>query len=99
MQNEFVNYRYSDTDFISYLMTLGLSYNQIEISRDRNKQLKAYVYFEEEKSKLMDLYEQFQNKNININLSQFCNNRKKISKIIKAELLKYQVNSLDRADQ
>jgi hypothetical protein len=99
MQNEIVNYRYSDTNFISYLMTLGVPYTRIEINRDRNKQLKAYVYFQEEKNKLIDLYEQFQNESVTINLFQFCNNRKKISKIIKAELLKFQISALDRAAQ
>ncbi len=91
MQNEIVNFRYSDTDFIAYLITIGFKYNKIETIKDRNKQLKVYIYFEGEKSKLLNLQEQFQNNNVNINLSIFCNNRKKISKTIKSELLKIQV--------
>ena len=94
MQNEIVDYRYSDTDFIAYLLTLGLEYDFIEVTRDRSKQLKGYVHFKGEKSKFIELHEKFQNENVDINLIQFCNLRKKISKIIKAELLRHQAQSL-----
>ena len=89
-----VNYRYSDTDFTAYLMTLGYIYNEIEIVRDKNKQLKAYIHFEGKKEDLIQLQNNYKDGIVQANILDFTNNRKKITKIIKSEILKYQAENL-----
>jgi glutaredoxin-related protein len=89
-----VNFRYSDTDFIAYLMTLNYQYKDIEIIRDRNKQLKAYVHFEGNKDELIKIQNEYKNGLANANILYFSNNRKKITKILKSEILKYQANNI-----
>jgi hypothetical protein len=89
-----VNFRYSDTDFIAYLMSLGYQFGDIEIIRDRNKQLKAYVHFEGNKDDLIRIQDDYHNGLANANILIFSNNRKKITKILKSEILKYQANNI-----
>ena len=40
-----VNFRYSDTNFISYLITLGYKYNNIEITKDKDYGIKVFLLF------------------------------------------------------
>jgi len=89
-----VNFRYSDTDFIAYLITMGYEYNKIEIDKDRDKHLKAYIYFEGEKDDLIQMQNDYKSGLVSANVLDFSNNRRKITKIIKAEILKYQVNNI-----
>lgn len=89
-----VNFRYSDTDFIAYLLTLGYVYSEIEVVRDKNKQLKAFVHFQGEKEELIKIQNDYKNGLLIGNIVNFSNNRKKITKIIKSEILKYQANNL-----
>lgn len=89
-----VNFRYSDTDFIAYMITLGYEYNNIEVIRDKRDKLKAYVYFSGDKNELINLQEEFKNGKTMINLLNYSLNRKKINKLIKSELLRYQAQRL-----
>lgn len=89
-----VNFRYSDTDFIAYLISIGHEYNNIEITRDKNKQLKAFVYFQGNKEDLIRLQNNYKNGLVEANILEFANNRKKMVKIIKTELLNHQINNL-----
>lgn len=89
-----VNFRYSDTDFIAYMITLGYEYKNIEIVRDKRNKLKAFVYFSGDKNELINLQNEFKNGKAIINPLDFSINRKKISKLIKSELLKYQAENL-----
>ena len=91
---QMVNFRYSDTDFISYLVTIGYEYNKIEITRDRSGKLRAFVYFEGDKTKLIEMYNEFKNKRTKIDPYQYSLNRKSISKLIKSEILKYQAERI-----
>ena len=90
-----VNFRYSDTDFIAYLMTLGFTYNKIEVERTREKKLKAYVYFAGEKNDLIQIQENYKNGLAQCNILDFSINRKIIVKLIKSELLQYQVKNIE----
>lgn len=89
-----VNFRYSDTDFIAYMMTLGYEYKNIEVTRDRQNKLKAFVYFSGDKNELINLQEQFKNGKAIVNPLNFSINRKKISKLIRSELIRYQAEQL-----
>jgi len=89
-----VNFRYSDTDFIAYLITLGYQYNKIEIIRDRNKQLKAFVYFIGEKDDLLQIQEEFKNGLVSVNILEFIRNRKIMVKLIKTAILQYQAKNM-----
>lgn len=92
---EKVDFRYSDVDFISYLLTIGYEYSYIEVVRDnRINKLKGYVHFHEDKDELLSIFEDYQNEKISENVMKLKNNRKKITKYIKAEILKYQANNL-----
>jgi hypothetical protein len=92
---EKVDFRYSDVDFVSYLLTLGYEYSDIEVIRDsRNNKLKGFVHFYENKLDLISIFEQYQNETVSANVSKLKNNRKKITKLIKAEILKYQASKM-----
>jgi hypothetical protein len=90
-----VNYRYSDSDFIAYLLSLGYEYQEIEITRDKGGRFKAFAYFHEDKEALLSQFETFRNGEAIIDPLQYSINRKKINKIIKSEILKFQVEQLD----
>lgn len=89
-----VNFRYSDTDFIAYLLTLGYKHNQIEVQRDRYNKIKAFVYFEENKEQLLKLSNQYQNGSLNVNVLEFTKNRRRITKLIKSAIFKYQAQEI-----
>lgn len=92
---EKVDFRYSDMDFISYLMTIGYEYSFIEVVRDsRINKLKGYVHFNEDKEELISIFENYKNETLTANVAQLKNNRKKINKLIKSEILKYQADRL-----
>jgi len=88
-----VNFRYSDTNFISYLVTLGYEYNKIEITKDKNYGIKVFVHFSGEKEELINLYNNFVNGVANINVLSFSKNRKQISKTIRSEIHKYELKN------
>lgn len=94
MQNEIVDFRYSDRDFIAYLMTIGMKYTHIEVAKDRSGKPKAFVYFRDTKDNLIKLLDEYKNNSITINLNELATNKGKIHKILKAEILKYQANNL-----
>ena len=89
-----VNFRYSDTDFIAYLMTLNYEYNDIEVVRDELGRLKAFVHFNGEKDTLIDLYDKYMNGRVKCNIMEFSQNRRKIVKLIKSEILQYQASNI-----
>jgi len=91
-----VNFRYSDTNFISYLITLGYKYNNIEIKKDKDYGIKVFVHFKGEKEELINLYNNFINDNANINVLSFSKNRKQISKTIRAEIAKYETTQPEK---
>lgn len=89
-----VNFRYSDTDFIAYLFSVGYNQNKIEVTRDRNNQLRVYFYFLGEKEDLINKFKNYEDGKLEGNIKKFCVNRRVITKMIKSELLKYQANEL-----
>jgi len=91
-----VNFRYSDTNFISYLITLGYKYNKIEITKDKNNKLKVFIHFKGEKEELINLHNNFINDNANINVLSFSKNRKQISKTIREEIVKYEATQPEK---
>ena len=91
-----VDFRYSDTNFISYLITLGYKYNNIEITKDKDYRIKVFVHFTGEKEKLINLYNDFINDKANINVLSFSKNRKQISKTIREEIVKYEATQPEK---
>ncbi|WEG18465.1 hypothetical protein PQ478_08275 [Alkalihalophilus pseudofirmus] len=91
---EKVNFRYSDSYFIGFLMTIGYEHNHIEVNKDRNGNIKTFVHIEGIKDDLIDLFNDFQNGNASVNPKSYATNIKKIKKLIAAEQLKYQANQL-----
>ena len=92
-----VNFRYSDTDFIAYMITIGYEYNNIEVVKDRYNKLKVFVYFLGDKNELINLQNEFKNGKAIINPLYFSINRKKINKLIKGEIIRYQDRKIWRS--
>lgn len=92
--SEKVTFRYSDVDFVSYLMANGFAYDEIEIVRDRSHTLKGFVHFTGDKQTLLKHFNDYQQGVAVANVQDLKSNRKKISKLIKSEILKYQANNL-----
>lgn len=89
-----VNFRYSDTDFVAYLLSLGYKYTKIETTKDRRDRLKVFFYFSEDKSLLLDLQEKYNSNLAKVEPVSLLTNRKRISKLIKSEILRYQATEL-----
>lgn len=88
---QLVDFRYSDTDFVSYLMTLGYIHHSIEITVDRFSKYRAFVHFYENREDLLRHFNNYKNKNVNIDIQNFSNMRKKITKLIKSEISNFQM--------
>jgi hypothetical protein len=91
-----VDFRYSDSDFVAYLLSLGYQFTEIEVTRDRNGKLKAFIHFIEERDLLISLNDEFKRGKAIINPLVYAIQRKKINKIIKSKLLEYQAKRLDK---
>lgn len=91
---ETVTFRYSDVDFISYLMANGFNYDKIEVTRDRNKNLKGFVHFTGDKEILISYFNTYHEGKAVGNVLELKSNRKKISKLIQSEILKFQASNL-----
>jgi len=87
MQKNIVDYRYSDSDFVAYLMTLGHKPKEIELKR-KEWGTKIFIHFSEEKGILEKIYEQYIANEIMVNLTDLFTNRKQLIKSIKAEQVK-----------
>lgn len=87
MQKNIVDYRYSDLDFVAYLMTLGHKPKEIELKR-KEWGTKIFIHFSEEKGILEKIYEQYIANEIMVNLTDLFTNRKQLIKSIKAEQVK-----------
>lgn len=91
-----VDYRYSDSDFVAYLMSLGYKHTNIEIVKDRFGKIKAFVHFYEVKDELLKHFSDFRNNSVKVDILKFSTNRKIINKLIKSEILKYQANEIQK---
>lgn len=89
-----VNFRYGDTDLAAYLMTLGYEYDKVEVERDRDRKLRAYIHFYGDKDNLIRSQNEYRDGTAIGNISKFAANRKKIVKTIKSELLRYQAKNI-----
>lgn len=95
MQNELKNLRFSDTDLSAYLITLGYEVSQIEVVKDkRNNKLKAFVHFLGNKDELINLQNKFNNNQVMVVPKEFSKAKKKLNKLIKAEIIKYEIANL-----
>lgn len=89
-----VDFRYSDTDFVAYLLTLGYDYTYFETVRDKHNKLKCYVHFSEDKDELISHFDKYMNGEVVANVLEMKKNRKIISKLIKSELLRHQAEEI-----
>jgi hypothetical protein len=92
--NNIVDFRFSDSDFATYLTMIGYEYKSIEITEDNrhDKRIKAFIHFDGEKEKLIELHNIYLNGKVNINLKEFSIAKQYINKAIKEEISKYNNN-------
>ncbi len=81
-----VDYRYSDSDFVSYLLTLGYKYTWIEVTNKPTGELRAFVHFNENKDELLENYKSYKDGNVRIDILEFSKFRRVLNKAIKLEL-------------
>jgi hypothetical protein len=88
-----VDFRFSDSDFATYLTMLGYEYKSIEITEDNrhDKRIKAFIHFDGDKTELLELHNVYLNGKVNINLKEFSITKQSINKAIKEEIRKYNV--------
>ena len=90
MQKEKVIFRFSSSDFSTYLMLQGYEPLYIKVSFDkRHNRLKAFTYFEGVKADFIKLQKEYDSNNISVNPKEFSIMRKKLNTNIKNELAKY----------
>lgn len=95
MQNEKVIYRYSDNDFVAYLIMNDYKMKSIDITKDKRhfNRIKAYVNIEGNKNDLIKLHNDYKNNLLTVNLIEFSKSFKYVNKIIKQEIKKYKSNN------
>lgn len=89
-----VDFRYSDTDFVSYLLSVGYKHTSIEITKDHKDRPKAFVHFYEDKTELLNRLVEYKESSVKIDPLSFSANRRSINKLIKAEILKYKSSNI-----
>ena len=90
--NNLVDFRFSDSDFATYLTMIGYEYKSIEITEDtrHDKRIKAFIHFDGDKKELIELHNVYLNGSVNINLKDFSIAKQTINKAIKVEIRKFE---------
>lgn len=90
MQNQ-VDFRFSDSDLSAYLLMKGYipSYIEVKVDKRHRDKLKAFIHFNGDKDEFIKLQEDYNNKEVSINLKEFSIARQQINKMIKNELVTY----------
>lgn len=82
--------RFSDSDFVTYLILQGYNYTDIEITYDKkHNKLKAFTHFQEDKEVLIKLHNDYNDGKLLVNPKDFTFIRKKLNNEIKIKLNKY----------
>lgn len=85
-----VDFRFSDSDFATYLMLKGFTHTYIEVTYDKkHDKLKAFTHFEGNKDTFIMLQNEYEKENILVNPRNFSITRKKLNNIIKDKLNEY----------
>lgn len=85
-----VNFRFSDSDFSTYLILKGYEPKEIEIIYDkRHDRLKAFTHFEGKKEDFIKLQSEYKQGEILVNPIEFSKTRKELNTIIKNKLNEY----------
>lgn len=87
MENK-VDFRFSDSDLAAYLLTLGYEPTYIEIVQDKKhgNRLKGFTHFEGDKEEFIKIQQNYRNKTIELNLTEFSIARRKVNKLIKEKI-------------
>jgi hypothetical protein len=89
-----VDFRFSDTDFSTYLILKGYSPTYIEITNDKKlNKLKAFTHFEGYKEDFIYLQNEYEIGNLLVNPKDFSKTRKKLNELIKSKLNEYRKNT------
>lgn len=80
------NFRSSDSDFASYLFSLGYRPMFIEVKKDSKEKYKAFIHFKENKDLLTDLENKYNSQKIEINLKQYSLARKEINRLVNSAI-------------
>jgi len=75
-----VQYRYSETDFVAYLLTLGLEYDKIETCWSTTSGKKTFAYFTFDMDKLIQYQNEFASGLATVNALLYAKNRKSVAK-------------------
>jgi hypothetical protein len=90
MLNEKVDFRFSDSDFVTYLIINGYEPTSIEIINDkRHNRLKAFTHFIGEKETFIKFQNEYENDNLLVNPKEFSKARKQLNLKIKEHLNQY----------
>ena len=86
-----INFKYSNSELVAYLLTKGYVINNIEVKNNKRYINKYKVFFsiKGKKEELIKIEKEFKNKNtINICMQEYINNLYKVKKIIHEKLNK-----------
>ena len=74
-----VQYRFSDPNFVAYLITIGYVYDKIETTFTNKSGARTFVYFTAEAENLLSEQEKYKTELIPVNLETYSKNRKQIA--------------------
>lgn len=78
-----VQFRYSETDFVAYLVAIGYKIIKIETTFSKTSGKRTFAFIEGEQDKLISLYEEYKNGFLDVNVSDFIKARRYVSKQMK----------------
>ena len=95
MNNNIVDFRFSDTDFATYLALKGFTPIYVEVIFDKkHEKLKAFTHFKEDRAVLIELQHKYRDGDAIVNLRQFSSKRKELNNIIRNKLNEYRLNNI-----
>lgn len=88
-----VQHRYSETDFVAYLLALGLKYDKIETCKSAKSGKKTFAYFTGEEEELIHLQHDFNSGCAIIPALEFAKQRRIVAKEMRNSFIEFKPNN------
>jgi hypothetical protein len=88
-----VQHRYSETDFVAYLLALGFKYDKIETCKSTKSGKKTFAYFTGEEEELIRLQNDFHSGHAIIYALEFAKQRRIVAKKMRESFIQFKSNN------
>lgn len=85
-------FRYSDSSLCAYLLYLGYFPIGFDVVEKRGNKPKVFIHFNGNKDELLTIYNEYKQKNLELNLVKYTECKNQILKMVKEQLKKHYKN-------